>query len=241
MNLPGRAPQESHEQMSLGYFAHPPRGADDVRRRPGGALSPMHEDTTPSQRRRPWLAWALVLTLLATGWVAMTTEDAEPPTAAVTARPSRSRGTAFENSAPVPSSQAQIPGMTPQALQASTMELAMARATPLSWPKLGAGGLAAWGTPPQAPVPKVKPMTAPSPPAPAPPPLAPPFPYQLIGSLQQGDQAKALMAGPVRTVALIAGEVVDGQWRVDKVDTNAVHLTWLPGAQTQRIEYGAAR
>ena len=27
-----------HEQMSLGYFAHPPRGADDVCRRPGGAL-----------------------------------------------------------------------------------------------------------------------------------------------------------------------------------------------------------
>ena len=28
----------THESMLLGHLTHPPRGADDVRRRPGGAL-----------------------------------------------------------------------------------------------------------------------------------------------------------------------------------------------------------
>ena len=34
-----QAPTQPHESMLLGHLTHPPRGADDVRRRPGGALT----------------------------------------------------------------------------------------------------------------------------------------------------------------------------------------------------------
>lgn len=76
-------------------------------------------------------------------------------------------------------------------------------------------------------------------PPPSPPPLqAPPFPYQLIGRLQQGEQTQALLTGPLRSLALRTGDVVDGQWRVDKVEASALHITWLPGQLSQQIGYG---
>ena len=189
---------------------------------------------------QPWLRWALGLTLVATAWVAVTTDDVEPSVAFVPARPTRSFGPASENAGRVASAQTAAPALAFETPTKS--EWAMTRQTPLSWPKLSANGLAAWGLPPPLLAPKVVALAPPpGPPPTPPPPTAPPFPYELVGRLQQGDQAQALMSGPVRTVALRAGDVVEGQWRIDKVDTSAVHLTWLPGAQPQRIEYGAAR
>ncbi|MET0517221.1 MAG: hypothetical protein ABW005_00160, partial [Burkholderiaceae bacterium] len=93
------------------------------------------------------------------------------------------------------------------------------------------------------PPPPPPPQVVAAPPAPPPPPMAPPFPYQLIGRLVEGEgsgkgeQAQALLAGPTRSLAVKAGEVVDGQWRVDQVGATQLSLTWLPARLKQTISF----
>ncbi len=67
-------------------------------------------------------------------------------------------------------------------------------------------------------------------------PRAPPFPYTLIGQLDDG-RPQALLTGPLRSLAVGAGEVVDGQWRIDAVQAQSITLTWLPGGQRQTLGF----
>ena len=39
---------------------------------------------------------------------------------------------------------------------------------------------------------------------------------------------KAVIAGPQATWVLAAGEVIDGQWRIDRIDPRGLTLTYLP-------------
>lgn len=98
------------------------------------------------------------------------------------------------------------------------------------WPRVA--GVQAWGpaavpAAAQAPVP----LAAEAAPAPAGPPPAPPFPYTLIGRVEDGPLMQALLSSPRRTLGVKAKDVIDGQWRVDAVDARGVTLTWLPGGQ----------
>ena len=170
---------------------------------------------------RSWLWVLLVLTMLATAWVATVPDADNLPEPAL---PLRKAG--------LP------PGAAAALVVSANLPERLTRASPLVWPKAGAVELAAWGQlPPQAPPPPSKPMLSTGPPPPPAAPQALPFPYQLIGRFQQGDQVQALVTSPVRTLALRAGEVVEGQWRVDRIDDSALHLTWLPGQSAQRIGY----
>ena len=65
---------------------------------------------------------------------------------------------------------------------------------------------------------------------------APAFPYTLIGQLDDG-RPQALLTGPLRSLAVAAGEVIDGQWRVDAVQAQGITLTWLPGGQRQTLGF----
>ena len=67
-------------------------------------------------------------------------------------------------------------------------------------------------------------------------PHAPPFAYALIGRLDDG-QPLALLSGPLRSIAVKAGDTVDGQWRIDAVGEQSVTLTWLPGNISQQIAF----
>jgi hypothetical protein len=67
--------------------------------------------------------------------------------------------------------------------------------------------------------------------------VAPPFPYQLIGQLTQGDQLHALLNGPNRTLSVQAGDVVDGLWKVERVDPGGLVLVWLPAQLRQTIAF----
>jgi hypothetical protein len=102
----------------------------------------------------------------------------------------------------------------------------------LQWLELPRPALAAWG-PPAAP--PASPVNA----APAGPviPQAPAFPYTLIGRLEEAGVSRALLAGPVRTIDARAGDLIDGQWRVDAVLPDGVQLTWMPGGQRQTLNY----
>ena len=94
---------------------------------------------------------------------------------------------------------------------------------------------AAWAPPPPPPPPPEVKGPPPVPPAP----VAPPFPYQIIGSLVESGQTQVFLAGPSRSLNARAGEVIDGQWRVDQVSATGLSLTWLPAQIKQQIAFRA--
>jgi hypothetical protein len=103
------------------------------------------------------------------------------------------------------------------------------------WPDAPAAALAAWGQPRPAPAlppapPEPEPAATTS--APAPPPLPP---YRWIGRIEEDGRQRALLAGATRTVLVGDGELIDGQWRIDRVGERGLELTWLPGQVAQRL------
>ncbi|MFG6489836.1 hypothetical protein ACG04R_24380 [Roseateles sp. BYS78W] len=158
---------------------------------------------------------ALGLSLAATAWVSR--DDAAEP---VAAEPSR-RTTA----AAAPSNQANWPGPA-----------ASARA---AWPAADMQARAAWGEAPSVAAAPAPPPPAESVDAPPPAPTAPPFPYQFVGRLTDG-AARAVLDSPRRSTVVGAGDVVDGQWRVDAVEAGGLRLTYLPLGLAQFIPFAAA-
>jgi hypothetical protein len=63
------------------------------------------------------------------------------------------------------------------------------------------------------------------------------MPYTLIGRLEAEGEVKALLAGPTRTLTAQVGDVLDGDWRVDAIRSNAITLTWLPANSSQTLAY----
>lgn len=159
------------------------------------------------------LAAALAATLAATLWLAQQ-DDEDAQTVVPLARASRAT-----RAAPAPAVPASAPPLSAQALQRPP------------WPEAPAAQLAAWSAPPPPPPPPAPP------PAAAQAPVAPPFPYQLIGRLEQGGVSQALLAGASRSLSAKPGDVIDGQWRVERVEATGLVLTWLPGKQSQTINF----
>lgn len=103
------------------------------------------------------------------------------------------------------------------------------------------------------------PPPPPPPPAPPPPPppMAPAFPYQMVGRWEEPvpavaapaakpasaaraadapkTMAMAVIVSPQNTWVVKAGEVIEGQWRVDSIAANSVSLTYLPLSQKQTV------
>lgn len=162
------------------------------------------------------LASALAATLAATLWLAQQEGEDEgvvtpPARAGRASRPAPSAATTTLPSAPLSALTLQRP----------------------PWPVAPAAQLAAWSAPPPPAPPPAPPPTA----AVAQVPVAPPFPYQLIGRLEQGGVSQALLAGTSRSISAKPGDVIDGQWRVERVEATGLALTWLPGQQTQTINF----
>lgn len=103
------------------------------------------------------------------------------------------------------------------------------------WPEAEPAALAAWQPAPppqvQAPLPQSQAQPAP------PPPQAPPFPYQLIGRLVQAGRVQALLGSEQRSLAVQAGDTIDGQWRVQAVGEDSLELLWLPGPLPQTLRF----
>lgn len=77
-------------------------------------------------------------------------------------------------------------------------------------------------------------LTAPPPPPP-PPPMAPPLPFTFFGRLIDGAQRQVFLNQGERTVIVGAGDAIDGTYRVDRIEENAVHFTYLPLGQQQTL------
>jgi len=78
-------------------------------------------------------------------------------------------------------------------------------------------------------------LDAPPPPPPPPPPMAPPLPFTFFGRLIDGAQRQVFLNQGERTVIVGAGDAIDGIYRVDRIEENAVHFTYLPLGQQQTL------
>lgn len=191
-------------------------------------------------RRHQVLGAVLAATVAATAWLAL-----QPDDDSALARPAplaRKPATATPRDAlstpptrPVP--RLDIASATTTAT-ADAADAASTSTTPRDpWPAAGTAAAESWGRPPPLPPPRVAAAPAPKAPPPEPEaPRAPPFPYTLIGQLDDG-RPQALLTGPLRSLAVGNGEVVDGQWRIDAIEAQSITLTWLPGGQRQTLGF----
>lgn len=80
----------------------------------------------------------------------------------------------------------------------------------------------------QPPPPPPEPVLTP------PPPRAPPFPHAWVGRYID-DQPRAIINGPTTTWVVKVGDVIEGQWRVDRIQDRQLQLTYLPLQQTLSV------
>ena len=114
-----------------------------------------------------------------------------------------------------------------------------AASPPVAWPVPLREGMA-WEAPTDQAIAAwtvVRPPPPPPKPAGSAPPSAPPFPYVLIGRIEDGGVMRALMSGAARTVDAKAGDIIDGQWRVEDVRADGLDLLWMPGGLRQTLSY----
>jgi hypothetical protein len=72
--------------------------------------------------------------------------------------------------------------------------------------------------------------------------MAPAFPYQLIGRLEEaGGASQVFLSGPARSLSVRAGEVIDGQWRVEGIAPNGLQLLWLPAKLPVNVAFRPAQ
>lgn len=64
--------------------------------------------------------------------------------------------------------------------------------------------------------------------------MAPRFPHDWVGRYLD-PQPRAIIASTANTWVVKAGDVLDGQWRVDAIAERQMTLTYLPLDQTQSV------
>ncbi|WP_052162257.1 hypothetical protein [Aquabacterium sp. NJ1] len=124
-----------------------------------------------------------------------------------------------------------------------------AQASPASGPMADATAWRSVQPPPPPPPPRVA-----VDPGPPPAPTAPPFPHAWVGRFNDEPVAmaasgvasgasapvsqavaRAVLAGPQNTWVVRAGDVIEGQWRVDRIQDRTMSLTYLPLKQQQTV------
>jgi len=165
----------------------------------------------------PTLRWTLAATLVATAVLALQPE----PDAVALAKPRAS------------SSAATKPTSARAATTADKPWPPARRASGADWPAIPKAAVAAWQPPAPPPAPVAPRHTNTAQAAPE----APPFPYTLIGRLEDRGVTRALLAGATRTIDAKVGDLIDGQWRVEAVEPSGLQLVWVPGGQRQTLSY----
>jgi hypothetical protein len=182
-----------------------------------------------ARKRRNRLLLASVATLAATVWTASQSDDSAPGPARARAAVEPAGRDAAARSQP-----ALAPAPAPAAATAAWPEppsLAQRQAWRHALPQ----SLAAWSAPVPPPPPAPTPAQAAAAQAAAQA-QAPRFAYALIGRLDDG-VPQVLLQGRLRSFGAKAGDVIDGQWRVDAVQSQGIALTWLPGNQKQTLAF----
>lgn len=178
---------------------------------------------TAARRSRVLLA-ALVLTLAGCAWLALRTDDAVVDAVRVR-QPSAVR-------APAATAPARLTAAAPAAWPDQALRTDAANA----WPPLGDGARAGWSAPPAPRAISTATAATAALAAEAPPP-PPRFPLAYIGRWDGGTAAGGLLllGGPQRTYAVGVGDVVEGQWRIERVSTDSFSVTFLPQGSVQTV------
>jgi hypothetical protein len=150
----------------------------------------------------------LLLTLLLSLWLEF---QPQPAVEVVTAAPAR----------PVPATTPATATATADRSTRLPTSREPAAAGRTAWPEASEAALAAWSPPPPPPAPPVALAAPPKPKAPA-------FPYQWIGQLDDGETPQALLSSPQRSFGVRAGDVLEGRWRVERIASRGLQVTWLP-------------
>ncbi|HRK48333.1 MAG TPA: hypothetical protein PK324_22075, partial [Nocardioides sp.] len=66
--------------------------------------------------------------------------------------------------------------------------------------------------------------------------MAPPLPWRWHGRLDDAAGPQALLDGPGGARLVRESEVLEGQWRVDRIAPDRMHWTWLPAGLTRTLE-----
>lgn len=155
---------------------------------------------------------------------------ASPGTRAPNATSLKATSTAAPASTPAAAVQASLQsglnGWLARRTEAATLPPArpMTAATPSAWSAQ---------LPPPPPAPRRVAQEAP------PPPMAPRFPHAWVGRFNDESASRplqrAVVSGPVSTWVVSAGDVIEGQWRVDRIQGHTMSLTYLPLQQSQIV------
>lgn len=199
--------------------------------------------------RQP-LMWVLAVVLGLTLWLSMQDDDAALP-AARQRDPAAARGDGrppapgAEPAVDRPSNERPAPDRARAAAgtaSAPSADDARLLAAVVRWQhRVAASGPAPGQTPGSAWRAVVPPPPPPPPETAPPPPQAPPFPHRWIGRFEDTVNAasaprarqRAIVAGPVSTWVVSEGELIEGQWRVDRIEDRTLRLTYLPLMQAQ--------
>ena len=88
-----------------------------------------------------------------------------------------------------------------------------------------------WNPPPPPPPPSEKP----------PAPMAPPLPFAFIGKKLEGAVWEIYLGQGEQTYVVREGQVIEGRYRVDKIEPPTLALTYLPLGQVQALPIGESR
>lgn len=66
-------------------------------------------------------------------------------------------------------------------------------------------------------------------------PVAPRFPHSWVGRVNDDAVQRAVLSGPVSTWVVRSGDVIEGQWRIDRIQDRTMTLTYLPLQQSQTV------
>lgn len=106
----------------------------------------------------------------------------------------------------------------------------------------------AWASTAPPPLPPIRPRVEEVALPPPPPPMAPRFPHAWVGRfnddapLQAASSAsapppvaRAVLTSPQSTWVVRVGDVIEGQWRIDRIQDRTMSLTYLPLQQQQTV------
>lgn len=82
----------------------------------------------------------------------------------------------------------------------------------------------------------VRPVVAPV----APQPMAPPLPFRFIGKLDDSQRLQVFLLNGERLHVVTVGDVIDGTYRVERIDAQQLTLTYLPMQQSQLLAIGGS-
>jgi len=72
------------------------------------------------------------------------------------------------------------------------------------------------------------------------PPAAPPLPFTYLGKWTERDRVAVVLSKEGRSYVAHANDILDGAYRVDRIEPTRVTMTFLPLGAQQTLEFGAA-